>query len=421
MFFREEIVKFLGIAPDSFFSSALEAFFALFIVLGVYLIIKNTLIKVIKASINKSENDFIINLSKSKILRNMTLVIPFAVLYSMKGLFLNKVVANIYEKSIFTTLVIVSVMLIFSVFNVLSTYYEENDKVSEKIPVKPFFQILKVILFLVAIMVIIAHFVDRSPVYILSAVGAASAIIMFIFKDTLQSFIASFQVTLHKSVKVGDWIEVPKYAVDGEVKEINLNLISVKNWDNTTTVIPTYCLLTESFKNWTTMFKNGRRIKRAINIDVNSIKQLTSEDIDRLKKVKLIRQYLEEKENDLLMKNKDLGNDELLAVNGKKLTNIGTFRKYVEYYLRQHHEIIQDQMLVVRQLENKAEGLPIEVYCFTKKTFLMDFEPVQADIFDHLYSVITLFGLRVYQSPSGDFSTLGQEIGKTIIDERKRK
>jgi miniconductance mechanosensitive channel len=421
MFFREEIVKFLGIAPDSFFASALEACVALFIVLGVYLIIKNTLIKVIKASINKSENDFIINLSKSKILRNMTLVIPFAVLYSMKGLFLNKVVANIYEKSIFTTLVIVSVMLIFSVFNVLSTYYEENDKVSEKIPVKPFFQILKVILFLVAIMVIIAHFVDRSPVYILSAVGAASAIIMFIFKDTLQSFIASFQVTLHKSVKVGDWIEVPKYAVDGEVKEINLNLISVKNWDNTTTVIPTYCLLTESFKNWTTMFKNGRRIKRAINIDVNSIKQLTSEDIERLKKVKLIRQYLEEKENDLLMKNKDLGNDELLAVNGKKLTNIGTFRKYVEYYLRQHHEIIQDQMLVVRQLENKAEGLPIEVYCFTKKTFLMDFEPVQADIFDHLYSVITLFGLRVYQSPSGDFSTLGQEIGKTIIDERKRK
>lgn len=421
MFFREEIVKFLGIAPDSFFASALEACIALFIVLGVYLVIKNTLIKVIKASINKSDNDFIINLSKSKILRNMTLVIPFAVLYSMKGLFLNKVVANIYEKSIFTTLVIVSVMLIFSVFNVLSTHYEENDRVSEKIPVKPFFQILKVILFLVATMVIIAHFVDRSPVYILSAVGAASAIIMFIFKDTLQSFIASFQVTLHKSVKVGDWIEVPKYAVDGEVKEINLNLISVKNWDNTTTVIPTYCLLTESFKNWTTMFKNGRRIKRAINIDVNSIKQLTNEDIERLKKVKLIRQYLEEKENDLLMKNKDLGNDELLAVNGKKLTNIGTFRKYVEYYLRQHHEIIQDQMLVVRQLENKAEGLPIEVYCFTKKTFLMDFEPVQADIFDHLYSVITLFGLRVYQSPSGDFSTLAHEIGKTIVDERKRK
>lgn len=419
MLFRNEIVSMFGITPDSFLASTIEAFLALFIVIGLYLIVKNTIIKVIKKVINNSDNDFVINLSKSKILRNMTLVVPFAVLYSMKGLFLNKVVANIYEKSIFTTLVIVSVMLIFSIFNVLSTYYEEDDRVSDKIPVKPFFQIMKVILFLVAIMVIIAHFVDRSPVYILSAVGAASAIIMFIFKDTLQSFIASFQVTLHKSVKVGDWIEVPKYAVDGEVKEINLNLISVKNWDNTTTVIPTYCLLTESFKNWTTMFKNGRRIKRAINIDVNSIKQLTHSDIERLKKVKLIKQYLEEKENDLLMKNKDLGNDELLAVNGKKLTNIGTFRKYVEYYLRQHHEIIQDQMLVVRQLENHSEGLPIEVYCFTRKTFLMDFEPVQADIFDHLYSVVTLFGLRVYQSPSGDFSAMGQEIGKVISKEVK--
>lgn len=419
MLFRNEIVSMFGITPDSFLASTIEAFLALFIVIGLYLIVKNTIIKVIKKVINNSDNDFVINLSKSKILRNMTLVVPFAVLYSMKGLFLNKVVANIYEKSIFTTLVIVSVMLIFSIFNVLSTYYEEDDKVSDKIPVKPFFQIMKVILFLVAIMVIIAHFVDRSPIYILSAVGAASAIIMFIFKDTLQSFIASFQVTLHKSVKVGDWIEVPKYAVDGEVKEINLNLISVKNWDNTTTVIPTYCLLTESFKNWTTMFKNGRRIKRAINIDVNSIKQLTHSDIEKLKKVKLIKQYLEEKENDLLMKNKDLGNDELLAVNGKKLTNIGTFRKYVEYYLRQHQEIIQDQMLVVRQLENHSEGLPIEVYCFTRKTFLMDFEPVQADIFDHLYSVVTLFGLRVYQSPSGDFSDMGQEIGKAISKEVK--
>lgn len=420
MLFRNEIVSMFGITPDSFLASTIEACLALFIVIGLYLIVKNTIIKVIKKVINNSDNDFVINLSKSKILRNMTLVVPFAVLYSMKGLFLNKVVANIYEKSIFTTLVIVSVMLIFSIFNVLSTYYEEDDRVSDKIPVKPFFQIMKVILFLVAIMVIIAHFVDRSPVYILSAVGAASAIIMFIFKDTLQSFIASFQVTLHKSVKVGDWIEVPKYAVDGEVKEINLNLISVKNWDNTTTVIPTYCLLTESFKNWTTMFKNGRRIKRAINIDVNSIKQLTHSDIERLKKVKLIKQYLEEKENDLLMKNKDLGNDELLAVNGKKLTNIGTFRKYVEYYLRQHNEIIQDQMLVVRQLENHSEGLPIEVYCFTRKTFLMDFEPVQADIFDHLYSVVTLFGLRVYQSPSGDFSAMGQEIGKAISKEVKQ-
>jgi len=414
MFFHEHIVALFGVTPDSFFTSIIESCIATLIVVGGYLLLKNTVIKVIRKHIEKSDNDFIVNLSRHRILRNMTLIIPFAILYSFKNVYLNQVVANIYEKVIFTTLVFVSTMLIFSIFNVMSDYYEKSERVSDKIPVKPFFQILKVILFLISIMVVIAHFVDRSPVYILSAVGAASAIIMFIFKDTLQSFVASFQVTIHKSVKVGDWIEVPKYAVDGEVREINLNLISVKNWDNTTTVIPTYCLLTESFKNWTTMFKNGRRIKRAINIDVNSIKQLTESDIKRLKQVKLIKQYLEDKEQDLNVQNKDLDNNELVAVNGKKLTNIGTFRKYVEYYLRQHSEIIQDQMLVVRQLENRSEGLPIEIYCFTHKTFLMDFEPVQSDIFDHLYSVVTLFGLRVYQQPSGDFSAIGKDFNKLI-------
>lgn len=415
MILREEITSLLKIPANSFTASGLEASITILSVLFIYLLFKNTIMKVLKKIIERSEHELIVSLSKSHLLRNISIMIPFVFLYALKDTFLNKTVSTIYEKGIFTTLVIIFVMFIFSIFNVLTELLETSEKVNERMPVRPFFQIMKVILFLIAIIVLISNFVDKSPVYILSAVGAASAVLMFIFKDTLQSIIASFMVTLHKSVKIGDWIEVPKYAVDGEIKEINLNLISVKNWDNTTTVIPTYCLLTESFKNWTTMYKHGRRIKRAINIDVNSIKQLTNEDIKKLKQVKLIKQYLEEKEADISQKNKELENDELIAINGKKLTNIGTFRKYIEYYIKQHPDIIKSQLLIVRQLSNEAQGLPIEIYCFTDKTGLTDFEYVQSDIFDHLYSVVPLFGLNVYQKPSGlDFTTLGKDLRYSI-------
>lgn len=411
MLFREEISKFLHIEPASFMVSSVEAFLVCAIVLGCYLIIKNTLIKMLKEVIHRSDYPFLINLSRSRVLRNLTLLVPFALLYAIKDNILNVSVLNIYEKTIFTTIVLISMVLIFSVLNVMTEAYVKNERVSEKIPVKPVFQIFKVIVFIVSIVIIAAHFVDRSPIYVLSGLGALSALILFIFKDVLQSLIASFQITLHKSVKVGDWIEVPKYMVDGEVIEINLSVISVKNWDNTTTVIPTSCLLTESFKNWTKMFVTGRRIKRAINIDVTSVKQLSDSDINKLKQVKLIKQYLEEKELDISRINGELTNDELLAINGKKLTNIGTFRKYVEYYLKKHPDIIQEQLLIVRQLANMSEGIPIEIYCFTNKTTLMNFESVQSDIFDHLYSVVPLFNLNVYQKPSGlDFSAIGKEL-----------
>lgn len=415
MILREEITSLLNLQPNSFTASGIEAILTISFILGLYILFKNTISKILKRVMENSEHEIIASLSRNRLIRNITLLMPFALLFALKNTFLNKTIALIYEKSIFTSLVIISTMLMFSLFSILTEISEQSEKVSERIPVRPFFQIMKVILFLVSIVVLISNFVDRSPVYILSAVGAASAILMFIFKDTLQSFVASFQVTIHRSVKVGDWIEVPKYAVDGEVREINLNLISVKNWDNTTTVIPTYCLLTESFKNWTTMYKHGRRIKRAINIDVTSIKQLSVDDIKKLKQVKLIKQYLEQKEADITNQNKELIDDELIAINGKRLTNIGTFRKYIEYYIQHHPDIIKSQLLIVRQLPNESEGLPIEIYCFTDKTGLTDFEYVQSDIFDHLYSVVPLFGLSVYQKPSGmDFSSIGKDLKEAI-------
>lgn len=416
MFYRDEISQLLHLNPKSFLFSSIEAIALIAITFLIYLFIKNTFIKFMHDLMQKSDVAFLKMISRNRVLRNLTFLIPIVILYSFYDNFLNDSLSNIYEKAFYTITVIVSMILSFSILNALMDYYVKNIRVAERVPVKPVFQIIKVIVFIIMMVVIFAHFIDKTPVYILSGLGAVSAVILFIFKDTIQSFIAAFQITLHKSVKPGDWIEVPKYSVNGEIIDINLNLISVKNWDNTTTVIPTYCLLTESFKNWTTMFATGRRIKRAINIDVSSIKQLEAKDIQKLKQVKLIKQYLEQKEEYISQFNTELSvDDELTAINGRKLTNIGTFRKYVEYYLKHHPEIIQDQLIIVRQMENISNGIPIEIYCFTSKTFFNDFESVQSDIFDHLYSIVSLFGLNVYQQPSGrDYANLGSNIKNAL-------
>lgn len=406
MFFHSYISKLFQIEPDSFLQSFIEATIITFAIVGIFFLLRGSLIKLLRRGIEASKNIYIISLSRNRVLRSIIYMFPIVILYNFKNFYLNSDFAYIYEKATFFTLVVFSILCVYSLLNAFVSLTKDT-KMNERLPVKPISQILKIIIFLITIVILIAHFMDRSPIYILSGIGAVSAIIMFIFKESIQSFVAAIQITLYKSVKIGDWIEVPKYNVDGEVKDINLNIISIKNWDNTTTVIPTYCLMTESYKNWTSMFSSGRRIKRSVFIDVNTVKHLNNEEIAKLKEVKIIRDYLNEKETNIKETNKNHQENELLALNGRMLTNIGTFRKYIEYYLRHHPEINQEQLLIVRQLENQYQGIPIEIYCFSKKTRFVEFEAVQSDIFDHLYSIVPLFGLKVYQKPgSGDFKNI---------------
>lgn len=400
------VLDFFNVTKGSFYQSFIESIIIVSSVLLIFFLVRGTLLKILKMLIKRSNNIYLVSLSKNRVLRSILYLLPIIVLYNFKNYFLNDDYVYVYEKTVFVLLLFFSILFCFYF---LDGFVEitKNSKLNEKLPIKPISQILKILIFCVSIIILIAHFLDKSPIYLLSGIGAVSAIIMFIFKESIQSFIAAIQITLYKSVKIGDWIEVPKYNVDGEVKDINLNIISIKNWDNTTTIIPTYCLMTESYKNWTSMFSSGRRIKRSIFIDVNTINHLSNEDIEKLKKVKIINDYLNEKEKHVQEANKTLQADELLALNGKKLTNIGTFRKYVEYYLKHHPDINQQQLLIVRQLENQYQGIPIEIYCFSKKTTFTEFEGVQSDIFDHLYSIVPLFGLKVYQQPgSGDFKEI---------------
>lgn len=405
MLFRAELSQFLRLDPQSFLLSGMEALGLIGLVMCSYWLLKNSVVRLMKNWIIKSEFSGLKLISRTRVLRNFTLLGAFVFLYSFKGIFLNKTIAQIYEKGIYAVMVLMFMLLYFSIANALTEVYMNNPKVRDRYPVKPIFQISKVVAFLVTLILLVSSMLGKTPVYILSGIGALSAVIIFIFKDSIQSLVASLQITLHKAVKVGDWIEVPKYNVNGEVQDISLNLITVKNWDNTLTVIPTNCLLTESFKNWETIRKSGRRIMRSMHIDLTSIKQLSVADIERLKKVRLLREYLEHKEGALKVSNEEIRDHEMRATNGMMLTNIGTFRKYAEFYLKNHPDVLNNQLLLVRQLDAHAHGLPLEIYCFTDKTSLGQFEEVQANIFDHLYSVIGLFGLRVFQSPSGSSSS----------------
>jgi len=254
--------------------------------------------------------------------------------------------------------------------------------------------------------VIVSILMSKSPVVLLTGFGAMTAILLLIFRDTILSLVASIQMSSLDMVRVGDWIEMPQYNANGDVIDVALHTIKVQNWDKTITTIPTHKLISESFKNWRGMKDTGgRRIKRSINIDVNSVRFLDESEVEKFKDFKLLRDYVADRQAQLAEYNAKLG--DTANVNLRRLTNFGTFRAYLRNYLKNHPRIRKDMTLMVRQLQPSESGIPIEIYCFTETTDWSEYEGIQADIFDHILAQCGDFGLRVFQSPSGeDFRTL---------------
>ena len=254
----------------------------------------------------------------------------------------------------------------------------------------------------------VAVLIDRSPVILLSGLGAITAVLMVVFKDTLLSLAASIQLTTQELIRVGDWLEVPQFGADGDVIDVALYTITVQNWDKTISTIPTYQLVSGSFKNWRGMSESGgRRIKRSIFIDVNSIHFLSNEEVRRLSRIELLKDYIKSKEEELQTYNASIKTADEPRVNQRHLTNVGTLRAYIRSYLQQHPKIHHDMTLIVRQLQPGPEGLPIEIYCFSNDTNWVNYEAIQADIFDHIFAIIPEFGLRLFQQPAGaDFAQL---------------
>lgn len=272
--------------------------------------------------------------------------------------------------------------------------------------IKSYVQLAQLLLFIIGAVVIIASLIDRSPLIVLSGMGAMSAVLLLVFKDTLLSFVAGVQITSNDLVRMGDWIEMPQAGANGAVIDIALNTIRIQNWDMTITTIPTWRFMSESFKNWRGMQESGgRRIMRSVFIDASSVHFLSNEDINHLKQVHLISDALTARHEDMSVTNAErrtrLGELGEFATNQRRLTNLGTFRAYVLAYLRAHPEVHQDKMIMVRQMTMAAEGIPLEVYCFTNTVVWVEYERIQSDVFDHLLAVLPEFGLRLFQSPSG--------------------
>ncbi|MDT9600047.1 mechanosensitive ion channel family protein [Sphingosinicella rhizophila] len=292
-------------------------------------------------------------------------------------------------------------LAIGNALSLANALYERRPDAASR-PIKGYVQVLKILLFTGAAILIVAALMEQSPLLLLSGLGAMAAVLMLVFKDTILSLVASVQLTSNDMLRVGDWIEMPQLSADGDVIDIALHTVKVQNWNMTITTIPTHRLIAESYKNWRGMSETGgRRIKRSLLIDQNSIGFLTGHDEARLRRFALIDAYLDRKVSEIDDWNLRLAEAGREPVNGRRLTNIGTFRAYVFAYLKAHGRIAQDMTLLVRQLQPTPQGLPLEIYCFTSTTAWGDYENIQADIFDHLLAILPEFGLRLFQEPSG--------------------
>ncbi len=294
---------------------------------------------------------------------------------------------------------------LLSLFSLLDTLLAllRQSPISNQLPLRGIFQGLKLVAAILIGIMIVSLLMGKSPLLLLSGLGAMTAVLMLVFKDPILGLVAGIQLSANDMLKIGDWLEMPKYGADGAVTDIGLTTVKVRNWDNTVTTIPTYALISDSFKNWRSMSESGgRRIKRSLNIDTGSVHFLSEEEQRRLQRNPLLHSYLNDKTQELSRHNQEIAIDLASPLNGRRLTNLGTLRAYLEAYLHAHPRIHQNMTLMVRQLAPTPEGLPLEIYAFTNTTVWAEYESIQADIFDHILAVIDEFGLRVHQTPTGN-------------------
>ena len=385
--------------------------FTLIFILSIitYWIAKRFILKGIATIIGKTKTEWDDVILKKKVFNRLAYLAPAVVIY----LFITipfedyEWLINFFKGTALIYMIVIVILTIDAFLNALLTIYETYE-VSKRIPIKGFIQVFKIIVYFTCGIFIISILVDKTPIYLFSSLGALTAVLMFIFKDSILGFIAGIQLSANQMVAPGDWIEMPKYGADGNIIEIALTTVKVQNWDKTITTIPTYALITESFKNWRGMSEaDGRRIKRSISLDMNTVKFCTEEMINRYSKIQYISDYIKEKETELQQNNIQENVDNSSLVNGKRMTNLGTFRAYVEAYLNNNPMINKNMTFLVRQLAPTENGIPIELYVFSKDKVWANYENIQANIFDHILAVIPEFDLQVFQGPSGrDFNKL---------------
>lgn len=374
-------------------------------------LVRATVLPAIAAIARKSPNRWGDIVLRHATLDRLAYLVPLAVIYQSADL-IQAIPPNasiLLQRLALASTALVVVRSLSALLGALNEIYNLNPRAAAR-PIKGLLQVLDVVAHIGALIFAIAALLDRSPLILLSGLGAMSAIVMLVFRDSILSLVAGMQITRNDLIRIGDWIEMPEMNADGDVIEIALNTVTVQNWDKTLTIIPTHNFLGKSFKNWRGMqASGGRRIKRSLDIDLSTVRFLEEEDIQRLRKFAVLRPYFEEKRADIEAWRAQHPEALENPVNSRRLTNIGTFRAYVTRYLREHPMIAQDMTFLVRQLQPGEAGLPLEIYVFVNDVRWAVYESVQADIFDHLIAILPEFDLRLFQAPSGsDLRSMAQ-------------
>ncbi|NYT57635.1 mechanosensitive ion channel family protein [Alcaligenaceae bacterium] len=351
-------------------------------------------------------DDWSVALSRRRVFRNVSYAVPLLVIIGNIGLLpIEEKYVGMLSRIFLSAGIVFLFMAVNGALSAWQDIYAASTRAQTR-SIKGYLELGKIIVWAVCLILIISILVNRSPLLMLSGLGALSAVLLLVFKDTLLSLVASTQMTSNDMLRIGDWIEMPQAGADGFVIDMALHTVKVQNWDKTVTTVPTYKLFSESYRNWRYMFESGgRRIKRLLRIDASTVRFLREDEIQGLRRFALLRDYLDGKQQELQESNQALGEHAQVDANRRRLTNIGTFRAYALAYLRTQRELHQDMLMIVRMMEPESQGIPVEIYCFANNTAWVEYERIQGNIFDHLLAILPELSLRLYQAPSGaDFS-----------------
>ena len=368
----------------------------------LFLVTNQIILRSIAKFFRKTSTKFDDILLEQKVFNKLPYLIPLIFLYSLRDVvpFFKSV-----DRFLIALIALIILISLNALINAINDVYRKS-KFAEKLNIKSYAQVVKLILNSVGIIIIAALIAGKSPIYFLSGLGALTAVLILVFKDTILSLVSSVQISSNDLFKIGDWIEAPQFGADGNVIDIALHSVKVQNWDKTICVVPTNQLINSSFKNWRGMSESGgRRIKRSIKINMKSIRFCSDSMIEKFKTIHLLKDYMEEKLKEIDRYNIDKKIDEADEVNRRSLTNVGTFRAYIKFYLKNNAKIHNDMTFLVRQLAPQSDGLPIEIYVFSNDTNWVNYEAIQSDIFDHLLAILPEFDLEVFQNLTGNLES----------------
>ena len=380
-----------------------------FVALLAHRLARGPLLRGLAAVIRRTDIPWDDALIECRVLHRLAHLVPGLIFYHLGPLALDghPVSVKIIQTAAHIYLVLSGLLAVEALISAGVLIYN-STRTSHEVSIKGLVQFLKLILFLLGSVLVVSILIGQSPLYLLGGLTAMTAVLLLVFRDSILGLVAGIQISVNRMVAYGDWIEMPQYGADGDVIDITLTTVKVQNWDKTITTIPTYALIGESFKNWRGMQESGgRRIKRAIYLDVSTVKFCDEEMLARFAKIQYITAHIERKKQELAEYNQLNQVDLSHLVNGRRMTNIGTFRAYIQAYLKNHPQINQEMTFLIRQLAPTSKGLPLEIYVFCKDIVWANYEAIQADIFDHIFAIVPAFDLRVFQEPTGtDFRAL---------------